>query len=168
MGDNFIYISSRQVRWLIILSFIFALLLDSINLIGQNYLFLPPFTLLVLLYWSGHFLDYTYLTTAFIIGLLADTLYQSTLGLHALIYIVLTFMMLRHRLRFRGYSLPQQALNIIVFMFIFQLLHLLMLTPKLDSTEQLSFWLMPIVAAFFWLLFAKLLNLLTQQNAVEK
>lgn len=167
MGDNFIYISSRQVRWLIILSFVLALILDSINIIGQSYQFLPPFTLLVLLYWAGHFLDYTYISTAFIIGLLADTLYQTTLGLHALIYVVLTFMMLRHRLHFRGYSLIQQALNIIVFMFIFQVLHLLILSPKLDDQEQIQFWLMPLVSAFLWVIFAKLLNLLTQQNAIE-
>ncbi|MBO1926191.1 rod shape-determining protein MreD [Thiomicrorhabdus sp. 6S2-11] len=167
MGDNFIYISSRQVRWLIILSFVIALVLDSINLIGASYQFLPPFTLLVLLYWSGHFLDYTYISTAFVIGLLADTLYQTTLGMHALIYVTLTFTMLRHRLHFRGYSVIQQALNIIVFMFIFQVLHLLILSPTLDDNEMIQFWSMPVVSAFLWLIFAKLLNLLTQQNAIE-
>ncbi|QKI89674.1 rod shape-determining protein MreD [Thiomicrorhabdus xiamenensis] len=167
MGDNFIYISSRQVRWLIVLSFVFALILDSINIIGQNYLFLPPFTLLVLLYWAGHFLDYTYMGTAFAIGLFADTIYQNTLGVHALIYVVLTFAMLRHRLRFRGYTIWQQSLNIVGFCFIYQIMHLFTLAPKLDDQQQLAYWIMPLVGGVLWALIALSLNRLSQQNVTE-
>ncbi|MBN2647473.1 MAG: rod shape-determining protein MreD [Thiotrichales bacterium] len=167
MGDAFIYITSRQVRWVIMLSFVLALIVDALNLLGESYLFLPPITLLVLLYWCGHFLDQTYVSTAFVIGLLMDTLFNSTLGIHALIFVLLTFAMLRHRLHFRGYSVLQQSLNMIGFLLLYQILRLIVLAPPMNEAQQIAFWSMPLVGGVLWIFLAKGLNRLSHQKAIE-
>ena len=67
MTESFINIRSSQVRWLILISYLIGLIIDSMVLLYSSLEFLPPMTLIALLYWSGHFLDRTYFVSAFLL-----------------------------------------------------------------------------------------------------
>ncbi|GKT12689.1 MAG: rod shape-determining protein MreD [Thiomicrorhabdus sp.] len=150
MSTKSFHIHLSQVRWTIITAYFIAFILDTMMLLGYSTPILPPLTLLVLLYWSANFIDRTHLFTALLLGVLADTLYQTTLGAHALIYIILTFLMIRHRLRFRTYPLWQQAFSISLYMLVYQSLNYLFFSPVLDNSDFVPYWSMPAIGLIAW------------------
>ena len=133
-----------------ITTYILALVIDTMALLGYSMPLVPPMTLFVLLYWCANFIDRTHLFTAFILGVLADTLYQTTLGAHALIYVILTFFMIRHRLRFKTYPVWQQAFSIALYMLLYQILVALFFSPVLDNGHFVLFWSMPAISLITW------------------
>jgi len=164
MTEKFIKLSSAQIRWLIIISFIFALIIDSMVLLNQSLTFIPPFTLLMVLYWSSHVMDRTYFVSAFILGTLADALYQTTLGAHALLYVIIVFMMLRIRLQFKTYPAWQQAFIIGIYLLVYQALHTLFFSPVLDDGSFVPYWSMPAAAILIWPLLEGMMNKITQSS----
>lgn len=150
MASNFMKMGSSQARWLILFSYIIALLFDTMALLENATVIIPPISLMLLLYWCAHFLDKTHLISAFILGLLADSLYQTTLGAHALIFSVIVFLMLRHRLRFKSYPVWRQAFSIGVYMMLYQILNYIIFSPVLDSNNTIQFWSMPAIAIIIW------------------
>lgn len=162
-ADRFINIEFQQARWLVILSYFIGVTLDTMLVMEQATLTLPPFSLLLLLYWSAQFLKQTHFVSAFVLGLLLDALYQSTLGAHALIFIILTFIMLRYRLLFRTHSVLQQALVIFFYLYAYQLLIFVVLAPVLHNGALTAFWLMPFSVLLIWPLMALSLRWLTQR-----
>jgi len=164
MTEKFIKLSSAQIRWLIIISFIFALIIDSMVLLNQSLTFIPPFTLLMVLYWSSHVVDRTYFVSAFILGTLADALYQTTLGAHALLYVIIVFMMLRIRLQFKTYPAWQQAFIIGIYLLVYQALHTLFFSPVLDDGSFVPYWSMPAAAILIWPLLEGMMNKITQSS----
>ncbi len=165
MGEKFINLSSGQIRWLILLSYVFALIVDSMVMLNETLIFIPPITLLMVLYWSSHVVDRTYFVSAFILGTLADALYQTTLGAHALLYIIVLFMMLRIRLQFKTYPAWQQAFIIGFYLLIYQALHTLFFSPVLDDGAFVPYWIMPAIGILIWPLLETILNRLTHSSA---
>jgi len=164
MTEKLVNVRSNQVRGIILLTFLLALILDSMVLLNTHLGLLPPMGLMVLLYWSSHFLDKTFLLSAFILGVMADALYQTTLGAHALLYIIILFMMMRNRLQFRTYPTWQQAFIIGIYMMIYQALNTVFFSPVLDNGQFVPYWSMPAVAIIVWPLMSGLLNKTTQSN----
>lgn len=162
MTEKFVNIRSSQVRWLILISFLFTLIIDSMVLLNHSLQFIPPMTLIAVLYWSSHFLDRTYLISAFILGVLADALYQTTLGAHALLYCLIVFMMLRSRLQFRTFPTWQQAFIIGIYLMIYQALNFVFFSPILVEGAFVPYWSMPAAAILIWPFFSVTLNKLTQ------
>jgi len=150
MSTKLFNLKTSQARWIILFSYLIALALDTVALFGHSSPIVPPLTLFVLLYWCAHFLDRTHLFSAFILGLLADTLYQTTLGSHALLFSVITFLMIRHRLRFKTYPVWQQAFFISLYMLIYQLLNYLFFSPLLDRNDFVQYWSMPAISILLW------------------
>lgn len=68
----------------VILSFVVALILDSVSLSAALQPYNPPWTLLVLVYWCWILPARVGVFTGFCVGLLLDTLGAGVLGLHAL------------------------------------------------------------------------------------
>lgn len=164
MTESFVNIRSSQVRWLILLTYLLGLIIDSMVLLNSSLEFLPPMTLLVVLYWSGHFLDRTYFIGAFSLGVLTDALYQTTLGAHALLYCVILFMMIRNRLQFRTYPSWQQAFIIGIYLLIYQTLNTLFFNPILDDGSFVPYWSMPAAGILIWPVMSGILNKLTASN----
>lgn len=162
MTEKFVNIRSNQVRWLILFSFLFALVVDSMVLLNNDLQFIPPMSLIAILYWSSHCLDKTYFASAFILGVLADTLYQTTLGAHALLYCLILFMMIRNRLQFRTYPTWQQAFIIGIYLMIYQLLSFVIFNPVLNEGAFVPYWSMPAAAILIWPFFSITLNKITQ------
>lgn len=164
MPSNFLKLSSSQIRWLILISYLFALIIDSTVLLNPDLIFIPPITLLMVLYWSSHVVDKTYFVSAFVLGVLADALYQTTLGAHAMLYIIIVFMMLRIRLQFKTYPAWQQAFIIGIYLLIYQALHTVFFTPVLDE-NFVAYWSMPAAGILLWPLLEGLMNRITQRSS---
>ncbi len=163
MTDRFMDIEFAQARWLVFTSYIIALIIDTMMLMQQSSLLAPPFTLLTLMYWAAQFIKNTHFISAFVLGLMMDAMLQTTLGAHAMIFIVLTFIMLRYRLLFRSHSVLQQALVIGFYLLLYQFLSLVMFSPSLESGQLSLYWSMPAVAMLVWPFLALLLRWLTQK-----
>lgn len=164
MSESFLKLSSSQIRWLILVSYLFALIIDSMILLNPSLLFIPPLTLLMVLYWSSHVVDRTYFVSAFLLGVLADALYQTTLGAHALLYVIIVFMMLRIRLQFKTYPAWQQAFIIGIYLLIYQGLHTLFFTPVLNE-NFVAYWSMPAAGILLWPLLEGFMNRITQKSS---
>lgn len=164
MADHFITVSSTKIRWLILFSYLFALIVDSTVMLNANLAFLPPITLLMVLYWSSHVIDRTYFISAFVLGVLADALYQTTLGAHSLLYVIIVFMMLRIRLQFKTYPAWQQAFIIGIYLFLYQVLNTLFFSPVLDQ-HFVAYWTMPAAGILLWPMLEGIMNRITQQSS---
>ncbi|WP_127471050.1 rod shape-determining protein MreD [Thiomicrorhabdus aquaedulcis] len=163
MSDKILDVNIRQLRWLIILSYFFGLMFDTMLLLNKATLFIPPVTLFLTLFWCAQFTNRTHILSAFVLGLLADTLYQTTLGSHALLFVVITFMMIRHRLRFRAYPVWQQAFFISGYMMVYQLLNFIFFSPVLSSQEMVTYWVMPAAAILLWPVVSTILRVTMQK-----
>lgn len=150
MSNKFHNINFSQVSILVIVSYLVAISLTIITLNNPVLSFLPPFGLLVVLFWSLQLINSNHLVTAMLIGLVYDVLYITLLGSHALIFILVLFFMLRVRLRLRSYPLWQQGIFVGIYFFIYQLLHFLFFSPSFIETSPLFYWLMPVSAVFIW------------------
>lgn len=164
MTESFVNIRSSQVRWLILITYLIGLIIDSMVLLYSSLEFLPPMTLIAVLYWSGHCLDRTYFISAFLLGVLTDTLYQTTLGAHALLYCLILFMMVRNRLQFRTYPRWQQAFIIGIYLLIYQVLNTVFFSPVLDNGSFVPYWGMPAVGILIWPILSTLLYKITQSH----
>ncbi|MDX1353183.1 MAG: rod shape-determining protein MreD [Thiomicrorhabdus sp.] len=162
MTEEFVNLRSNQVRWLVLFSFLSALIIDSMVLLNNSLLFIPPMALMMVLYWSSHYLDRTYFISAFVLGVLADALYQTTLGAHALLYCLILFMMIRNRLQFRTYPSWQQAFIIGIYLLIYQALNFVFFNPVLTDGAFVPYWSMPAAAIIIWPFISAMLNKITQ------
>ncbi len=150
MSDKFQEIEFHQVRLLVIFSYLVGLTVNIFSLKEQVLIIFPPFALLLTLFWSVQLLRNSHLIVAFSLGMLYDALYQSLLGTHALLFILITFFMLRIRLRFRSYRLWQQSLIIGFYFYLYQGLHYLIFSPQLLGDTLWLYWSMPISATLIW------------------
>jgi rod shape-determining protein MreD len=164
MTEKFVNLSSTQIRWLILLSYLFALIVDAMILLSESLNFMPPMTLLMVLYWSSHVVDRTYFVSAFILGTLADALYQTTLGAHTLLYVIILYMMLRIRLQFKTFPAWQQAFVVGIYLLVYQLLHALFFSPVLDQGLFVYYWSMPAAGILIWPILEGLLNRISQSS----
>jgi len=80
----------------------------------------PDWVALILIYWSMALPKYVGLFTAFIIGLLVDSLLGALLGQHALALVFITCINLNVCLRIRALSLVQQSLYVFSLLVIYQ------------------------------------------------
>ncbi len=149
---------------LVLGSYLFAIILDAM-LISSHWLYwLPSISLLTVLYWSNFNLNATFIPSAFLLGLMYDTLTQSTLGVHALLFSTLLFILLRFRLQFRSVSLFQQALALIPLFYLYQGGLWLFLQPSLTTSSEWLYWLTsPLTTLLIWPILAFLYQLLLQR-----
>lgn len=163
MSDKVFSLSVVHVKWLLILSYLTALVADSMLNFSFALHFAPPITLLLLLFWSSQILNQTHLFTAFLLGLLNDASLSTTLGAHALLFLTVTFFMLRIRLRFRSYPMWQQSIIIAFYILIFQVAGWFIFHPNLEGNTIYYYWLEPILAIFLWPLTSSIMQSLTQR-----
>ncbi|AHF00783.1 rod shape-determining protein MreD [Thiomicrospira aerophila AL3] len=150
MTDRINDIEFSRVTWLWLLSYFVALTLNAINLQLTMPFFLPPLALIIAFFWTTYYIHSPHLISVFILGLLYDGLYQSLLGMHALLFVLLMFLMLRIRLRFRSYRIWQQSLVITFYLAIYQLTNYLMNGEILTGSQTWHYWTVPLLAGLLW------------------
>lgn len=127
----------------------------------------PPWVSLLLIYMSLHGSRPVSLGFAFLLGLLADILLSSLIGLHALQWVVLMFLVARFSSRIR-FSSPLRQMLTVFFLLLnerFILLWVLLLRGEHGLGFQL--WMPAVIGALIWpLLFVFLSRMqqMRQQN----
>lgn len=102
-----------QQSWrflLIHLTLLLALMLAVMPLPAEVKLFRPDWPLLVLCYWVLALPHRVSIGTAFVMGFLVDVMVGTVLGVNALGYSVVTFVVAANYLKIRNFSILQQAL----------------------------------------------------------
>ncbi|MDX1677899.1 rod shape-determining protein MreD [Arsukibacterium sp.] len=141
----------------IYLSLLIALLLTVMPMPQQVKLFRPDWALLVVLYWTMALPARVNILTAFVLGFLTDVLVGTVLGVNALAFSVVTFIVAVNHLKIRNFSVIQQALLIGLFLALYHLL-LFWLSHFLTGVYFLPAYLWPVLTGMlvwpwvFWLL----------------
>ena len=127
---------SAKNRLLIYLSLFLALIVDSYSFSNILQFIKPSFVLLVLIYWNLALPDKVGITTALLFGVLIDLLEGSLLGLHAFIFVIITYLCQRFFYQFRIAHIWQQSFLIFILsIFLKQILALDFLDSELNMTN---------------------------------
>lgn len=145
----------------VILSFVVALVLDSISLGAALQPYNPPWTLLVLIYWCWILPARVGAFAGFCVGLLLDTLSAGVLGLHALGAALVGYLANLLRPIFSTASLSQQA--VVVWGLVLAYKAVVGWVQSLFGPVDLgiTYWLSSLVAVLAWPLVYALLKELT-------
>jgi rod shape-determining protein MreD len=141
----------------IYVSLLVALLLTVMPMPQQVKLFRPDWALLVVLYWTMALPGRVNILTAFVLGFLTDVLVGTVLGVNALAFSVVTFIVAVNHLKIRNFSVIQQALLLGLFLALYHLL-LFWLSHFLTGVYFLPAYLWPVLTGMvvwpwlFWLL----------------
>ncbi len=134
-------------RWLVWLTLIFGLLIDSISWSKPLSLSVPDITPLILLYWVLALERSNFLLVALLLGLFHDVLYHTHLGSYSLIYILLIYPVLHSRLQIRNLTLLQISLLVAPWFAVHQLLVWLLTTASNLTLEFLIYFASAIIMA---------------------
>ncbi|MDX3775146.1 rod shape-determining protein MreD [Chromatiaceae bacterium AAb-1] len=141
----------------IYLSLFIALILTVMPLPQMVKLFRPDWVLLVLMYWTMALPARVNVGTAFVLGFLIDVLVGTVLGVNALAFSVVIFIVAVNHLKIRNFAIIQQALLVGLLMALYHLL-LFWLSHFLTGVSFLPEYLWPVPIAMlvwpwlFWLL----------------
>jgi len=110
----------------------------------------PDIPLLVLIYWSMALPNRIGIFTAVAIGIIVDALTFSLLGQHALAYAVAIYIVLIMHKRLRLLPMWQQALTVLVILYIERFIAALTLGITDGLLPDMLFWLSPLIGMFLW------------------
>jgi rod shape-determining protein MreD len=131
-------------------SLVAAMILRIVPLPHEVSLLNPDWVLLFLLYWNMAIPDRVGVGAAWFTGLLTDVLTGRMLGQHALAYAVAAYICIRLHRQLRLYPLYQQALSVLLFQLLSQLLVFWTQNIKAANALGLSYWLPSLVGALLW------------------
>ncbi|MDQ7050046.1 MAG: rod shape-determining protein MreC [Enterobacterales bacterium] len=106
--------SDPKGRMVILLSFGIAMFMNLLPLPHIIQLFKPDFVALVLIYWVMAIPDRMGVISGWIVGLFVDALYGSVLGIHAMSFALIAYLILMTYHRLRLFPRWKQSINIAV------------------------------------------------------
>ncbi|CAM3756985.1 rod shape-determining protein MreD [Rheinheimera salexigens] len=139
------------------LSLFIALILTVMPLPQVVKLARPDWTLLVLMYWTLAMPHRVSIGTAFVFGFMVDVLVGTVLGVNALTYSVVIYIVASNYLKIRNFSVIQQALLLSILLAFYHLF-LFWLSHFLVGVYFLAEYLWPVLTGMlawpwlFWLL----------------
>ncbi len=143
-------ITQRQGGFIIILSFIVALMLSIVDLPTWAEEIRPQWVVLVLIYWSMALPQRISVGVGWVMGLLLDVTNSAILGQNALALAFIAFLTAHLHQRLRVFPFWQQAIVIFVFCIIY---NLIVLWIKGISGSAPNVWLIitpSFTSALFW------------------
>lgn len=138
-------------------SLLLALILMVMPMPAMVKLFRPDWALLVLLYWVLALPFRANIGTAFVVGFLVDVLVGTVLGVNALAFSVVSFVMAANHQKIRNFSILQQSLLVGLLLALYHLL-IFWLSHFLTGVYFLPDYLWPVLTGtlvwpwLFWLL----------------
>lgn len=134
----------------IIISVIVALLLSILPLPTWLIWLQPQWVALVVIFWAMN-LPYRFgVGYAWIIGLMLDVVYGSLLGAHGLVFVIITYVVVKIHARLQLFSNGQRTIAVFFLILAYQLLWYLIqgLLGHLPLTWR--YWVPPITSAIVW------------------
>ena len=114
--------NSRRSKLWIFLTLVISIFID-LYMFPVAVLHLKPLiTLLVLIYWNMALPDKVGVSEALVIGLFLDILTGSILGLHALLFVFITYICQRFFYQFRVSPVLQQSVILFFLFFVFKII----------------------------------------------
>jgi rod shape-determining protein MreD len=136
--------------WVIVVTLIGAFMLDVMPLPDWIVAFRPEWSAIVLIYWCLALPQRVGVGIGWLVGLVVDVLRGALLAQHALGYAVMAYLALKLHRRIRVFPEWQQALTVMVFIALNQLLVLCVLGIIGESRGTFSYWFPSISSALIW------------------
>lgn len=143
-------LTNAQRHGAILLSLIIGMALRILPLPDKLIAFNPDWVLLVLVYWCTAIPERFGVGLAWLTGLVTDVLTGAALGQYALAYSVVAYLCIKLHQRLRLFPLSQQAIFVLFFALLSQIL--LFWSQTLQESENITwtFWLPSITGAILW------------------
>ncbi|MDH5571023.1 MAG: rod shape-determining protein MreD [Gammaproteobacteria bacterium] len=136
--------------WVIIASFVFAMILSVFALPLHIQMFMPEWTLLVLIYWCMALPLRVGVGTAWIVGLFMDVLRDTLLGQYALAFALIAFLTLHLHQRIRVVPVWQQSISIFILTLISAVLVFWVKGIQGVAPDFISILSSPLISALIW------------------
>ncbi len=135
---------------IILITFVVAMLLAMMPLPEWARAFRPEWALLVLIYWTMALPHDVGPGTGWLLGLFMDVAYSNLLGIHALTYALVAYLVLHLHQRIRIFPLQQQIIAIGLILLPYTLI-LLWIDGIRDQTQPaLAYWGPLITGMLLW------------------
>lgn len=142
--------SRQRGGWIIALTFLIAMGMHILPWPVGTGLYMPNWTLLVLIYWCIALPHRVSVGIGWVCGLCVDVLTGTVLGQNALIYAFAAYLSVQLHTRLRNYPAWQQAMIILLFLLLAQVLSLWISGLRGASPESLDFWWPSLAGAVIW------------------
>lgn len=136
--------------YLIIGSFLVALLLSIIPFPDWAQHIRPQWLALVLIYWCLMAPERVGITSAWTGGLLLDAMTGNLLGAHALSLSLVAFITLNIYQRTRIFTLWQQSLVVLALITLEHLIQFWIIGVSRETTPGIEYWLPPVIGLLIW------------------
>lgn len=147
----------RIPKKLLLMTFILAMLVDFIPVSGSLY-WLPDMTLLVLIYWLATCPQYINLGWSFVVGLLVDVGTSSSLGAHALAYLVAAYPIIVNHRQFGVQNHGFQSILVLLAIVLSEVVLVAVAWLGVGKLPDWTILVAPILGAMVWLLISKVLT----------
>ena len=147
--------SSKNQLW-IYLSLVIAMLVDNFGFPESTLQWKPLLTLLALIYWNMALPDKVGILEALLFGFIMDLLNGSVLGLHGLLFVLITYICQRFFYQFRVSPIWQQSVILFFLFFIFKMaftFDFLDVSEGLNIADSLyltNAFIFSLVSSIFW------------------
>ena len=147
--------SSKNQLW-IYLSLVIAMLVDNFGFPESTLQWKPLLTLLALIYWNMALPDKVGILEALLFGFIMDLLNGSVLGLHGLLFVLITYICQRFFYQFRVSPIWQQSVILFFFFFIFKMaftFDFLDVSEGLNISDSLyltNAFVFSLISSIFW------------------
>ena len=142
---------------LIFLTLFIALYADSYLFTSEFQIWKPTFVLLTLIYWNMALPDRIGILAALSFGIFVDLIEGSLLGLHGILFVLITYVCQRFFYQFRVSPLWQQSFILFFLFFLYKQVFALdfmntnqELTNLSDSSFFMNSFLFSLLSAFIW------------------
>jgi len=140
----------RRGGWIIMLTFIAALMLTILPLPDWAIMLRPEWVAMVLIYWCMALPGRVGVGVGWLSGLLLDVLGGTVLGQHALGLALVAFLTLKLYQRIRVFPVWQQSLSVFAFILANQIIVIWIMGIIGNSQYDWSYWLPSITSMLLW------------------
>lgn len=142
--------ANQKTIFVICISFLVAILLSIFPIPTWTLWFRPEWVLLVLVYWIVALPNRIGIGSAWVLGLFLDVLNGTTLGEHAVGFVIVAYLAAKSYRQMRLFPWWQQMLTISVFMLIYQLVIFLIQGIIGQVPKTVLYWLPTITSMLLW------------------
>ncbi|MGH8282977.1 MAG: rod shape-determining protein MreD [Gammaproteobacteria bacterium] len=157
----------RRANWIIVLTYLVALLLTIWPLPDWAEPFRPAWVVLATVYWCLYLPRRVGLLATFVVGILVDTLTGSLLGEHALALLLVAWVTLKMHMQVRVYTWWQQTIVVCILMLVYTFV-LYWIDGMLGYLQgALLRWMPVLITTLLWPWGMQLLGFLQQRYQVS-